>query len=171
MSVSVASSRPIWRLAAPIKALVCLTLSREEKRAGELGVVLVDDASIRELNRRYRRHDRATDVLSFLYEEVKAAPARHTRHTRSTPGTRGRRPVVHGDIVISLDRMRHQARRYRVPEARELGRLVIHGALHLAGHDHQGASERRRMREREALVLSEGERHVAQLDRALRGRV
>ena len=73
--------------------------------------------------------------------------------------------------MISLDRMRVQARRYRVGEGSELARLVVHGALHLAGHDHEAPPERRRMREREDLILREGRRYVVRMDRALRAGV
>jgi probable rRNA maturation factor len=184
MSVSVATNRPIPRLAVPLKAVVRLALFCEEKRAGDLGVLLVDDERIRALNHRYRKHDRVTDVLSFPYHDPKpvvsldhrrsgrapsadgAAPARAPSH----PRPRRRRPLVHGDIVISLDRVRAQARRYRVSEGQELARLVIHGALHLAGHDHHRPSERALMRRREELVVSKIRRIVTRLDRALRAK-
>lgn len=76
------------------------------------------DRRIRTLNRRYRRQDRATDVLAF------PAPA-------SGPGG------LLGDIVISLPYAARQARRRGEPLAAELDRLLLHGYLHLLGYDHE----------------------------------
>jgi probable rRNA maturation factor len=70
---------------------------------------------MRALNRRYRRKDRPTDVLSF--------PA----------GGGG----LLGDIVISVPYATRQARRRRQPASAELDRLLLHGYLHLLGYDHE----------------------------------
>ena len=78
----------------------------------------------------------------------------------------GRAPVS-GDIVISLDRTLAQARRFRVSPGRELARLVIHGALHLAGLDHHAVPERRAMRASEAAVMRGARTSIATLDRVL----
>jgi probable rRNA maturation factor len=118
-------------------------LGKEDRRAGEIAIVLTGDAELRELNRRWRGIDRATDVLSFPYETA---------------------PAVSGDLVISLDRLREQAKRYGVSLGRELARLVVHGALHLAGHDHHRVAERRLMRTRENAVLRLVRGEVARLD-------
>jgi probable rRNA maturation factor len=136
-----------------VRALVRAALAGERRRPAEIGVVLIDDDALRALNRRWRRLDRATDVLSFGYDEARAARI----------GS-----AVSGDIVISLDRMRAQAHRYRVTPGNELARLVVHGALHLAGLDHKTAVERRRMRARESRALRSARAAVASLDRALR---
>jgi probable rRNA maturation factor len=150
MPISVATSRSARGLGAPLRALVRASLAQEGRRAGEIAVVLADDGRLRDLNRRWRGIDRATDVLSFSYGAGGSAAA----------------PVVHGDLVVSLDRVRDQARRFRVSEGRELARVVIHGALHLAGLDHRGAAERRRMRAREDRALRGGRAAVAALERA-----
>jgi probable rRNA maturation factor len=148
MPISVASPRRLARTASSIRALVRLAFACESRRAHEVDVSLADDALLRELNWRYRGIDRATDVLSFPYHEGNGA-------------------LIDGDIVISLDRVAEQAKRFRVTRGRELARLAIHGALHLAGHDHHKAAERRVMRAREARVLREGAEHVKALDRVL----
>jgi probable rRNA maturation factor len=98
-----------------------------------LSLTLVGDAAIRALNREYRRKDCATDVLSFSLEE----PAR--RHVER----------LLGDVVISVDTARRQAQEYDATLQRELYRLLIHGLLHLMGHDHIAASERRIMQREE----------------------
>jgi probable rRNA maturation factor len=150
MPISVASPRSARGLAAPLRTLVRTALAGEGRRPGEIGIVLADDLTLRGLNRRYRGIDRATDVLSFGYEE-------------------GSRTVaVCGDIVISLERMVEQARRYRVSRGHELARLVIHGTLHLAGLDHLRAAERRAMRRREERALEVSRATIRALDRSLR---
>lgn len=149
MSVSVASPRGLAGVAAPLRAVVTAALALEGRRSGEVAVVLADDARLRDLNRRWRGLDRATDVLSFGYDE-------------------GGDDEVDGDVVVSLERVRDQAKRFRASPGRELARVVVHGALHLAGLDHQGAAERRRMRAREDRVLRAAREAIAELDEALR---
>jgi len=90
---------------------------------GELAVLLCDDARIRELNRQHRGKDRATDVLSFSQIEGDPVP-------------NAGRPTHLGDVVISLETAARQADQRRVPLRDEAARLLIHGTLHLLGHDH-----------------------------------
>jgi probable rRNA maturation factor len=90
-------------------------------------VVLTDDVEIRALNRDFRGHDRATDVLSFHLQELAGID--------DPAGAR-----VHlGDIVISVETARRRAAGRRLGS--ELERLAIHGLCHLFGYDHQRASE------------------------------
>lgn len=134
MAISLTAPASYARLAVPLRAVVRAVLAREKRRAGEIAIVLTKDAELRELNRRWRRIDRATDVISFAYDEHEPDAAKRS---------------VTGDLVVSLDRVASQARRYRVTPGTELARLVVHGTLHLCGHDHAKAGERARMRERE----------------------
>lgn len=164
MPISVASPRNARRFAPPLKALVRGALALERARPGEIGIVLAGDARLRELNREWRGIDRATDVLSFGYDEpAPGAPK------RKGPGGSGAaaRDTVSGDLIVSLDRVRVQAKRYRVTPGRELARLVVHGALHLAGLDHHRANEREHMRAQERRALRGVSAHVSALDAAL----
>lgn len=88
---------------------------------GSVGIGLVSDTRVRELNRRYRRKDYATDVLSFPAAE---------------PPGRSREPFL-GDIVIARGLARRQARRAGHAELTELRVLALHGLLHLLGYDHE----------------------------------
>ena len=108
-------------------------------RAG-VSVVLCDDALIRRLNRDYREIDRATDVLSFSF----ADPADLLEAGR---------PVFLGEIYLSLETARRQASAARRTPDREVAHLVLHGLLHLLGHDHHAAGERRRMTAAERKLL------------------
>ncbi len=151
MPISV-TGLPLRRLVVPLRALVRGVLVQEGRRTGEITVVLAGDDELRALNRRWRRIDRATDVISFAYDE-------HEPDADTRP--------VNGDLVLSMDRMREQSKRYRVSGGAELARLVIHGALHLCGHDHQKDEERRLMRGREERCLHALRAVVARLDAAL----
>jgi hypothetical protein len=73
--------------------------------------------------------------------------------------------------VVSLDRVRVQAKRWRVTEGAELARLVIHGVLHLCGHDHMKAAERRVMRAYEEAAMSEAGTLILEMDRRWPGRL
>ena len=104
----------------------------------ELSILLTTDASIRALNRTWRRKDRPTDVLSF----PAGAPL---------PGSTGPRPL--GDVILSLDTARRAARAHRRTLASELDLYLAHGLLHLLGHDHHRAADARRMGALEARLL------------------
>lgn len=115
------------------------------QRDATLSLTLVDDRAIQELNREHRGKDRPTDVLSFpLLDD--AAPANGERHAN---GALGQPERMLGDVVISLETARRQAAGYDAPLQAEIYRLLIHGLLHLLGHDHHEAGERRAMRAQE----------------------
>jgi len=105
-----------------------------------VSVVLADDRFVRELNRDYRDVDQATDVLSFALAEPGALADPESR-------------VFLGEIYLSVETARRQARAARRPFAREVAHLTLHGLLHLLGHDHGKASERRRMQAEERRLL------------------
>jgi probable rRNA maturation factor len=161
MPISVGKPPSFPAVTAPLRALITATLALEERRAGEISVLLSNDDVLRKLNRRWRGIDRATDVLSFGDE-----PERRLRGARRR-GVKTAEPAVSGDLVISIDRLLDQAKRYRVSVGRELARLVIHGTLHLAGHDHHRVAERRDMRRSERRALTSAAREVKRLDRVL----
>ena len=152
MAVSITAPRGLARLGPALRALLVLVLKREGRRPGEVAIVLADDDLLRQINRDWRSIDRATDVISFAYDERE--PDAATRPVR-------------GDLFISLDRVHDQARRYRVSPGAELARLVVHGALHLCGHDHVRAAERKLMRRREDSALRGSRTQARALDRLL----
>ncbi len=102
--------------------------------AAALSLSLVGDDAIRTLNREYRGKDRATDVLSFPMD--------------GEDGAGGPERLL-GDVVISVDTAKRQAGDYDAPLQREIYRLLIHGMLHLKGHDHEEREQRRRMQREE----------------------
>ncbi len=114
-------------------------LAEVGERGSALSLTLVGDTAIRTLNREYRGKDAPTDVLSFSLDH------------RPMPEALER---LLGDVVISVDMARRQAADYDAPLQRELYRLLIHGVLHLMGHDHAKSAQRRVM-EREERRLAE----------------
>jgi probable rRNA maturation factor len=105
----------------------------------EIAVRVVGEDESRELNRTWRGKDKPTNVLSF---PAPAVPAERARH----------RPL--GDLVICAPVLRHEATRDGKPLEAHWAHMVVHGALHLAGYDHElGRRERLRMERREIAVL------------------
>lgn len=98
----------------------------------EISVLLTDNTGIRDLNRRFRKIDKATDVLSFPMGDG----------------------VLLGDVAISVEKALEQAREYRVTPDDELSRLFIHGLLHLIGYDHvKGGTQAKKMKAMEDELL------------------
>lgn len=109
------------------------------QRDAALSVSLVGDSEIRELNRTYRGKDRPTDVLSFPL----AAPSDPSGGER-----------LLGDVVISVETARRQAANYDATLEDELKRLLVHGVLHVLGHDHEEAPERETMKKEERRIAA-----------------
>jgi probable rRNA maturation factor len=97
------------------------TLMRALKQGRtELSIALVGDREMRPLNAKYRRKNKTTDVLSFFVED------------QPMPGAK-----ILGDVVISVEQARRQAKQRGKTLKSELATLLIHGILHLLGFDHE----------------------------------
>ena len=120
------------------KALVVLTERilryMDLPERSQVCLSFVSDADMRELNRRYRKVDRTTDVLSFAQRDV---------------GDVG----ILGDVVISYDTAVRNSQRFSVAVEGEIRRLVVHGILHLLGFDHAEKRQRETMRGKESEIL------------------
>ena len=112
---------------------------------GEVTIALASDAQVRALNRKYRRKDKATDVLSF--------PSDAPNHERRTTN-HGTRQL--GDIVIATGVARRQAREAGHSYDTELRVLALHGLLHLLGYDHETPGDKGRMSRLEARLHRAG---------------
>jgi probable rRNA maturation factor len=112
----------------------------------EVSVTFADDLLIQDLNKTYRGIDRATDVLSFAFDEGEDG----------APEVPLQDPEIHllGDIVISLEKTIAQAEEYGHSEERELAFLFVHGMLHLLGYDHQEEKDTNEMRKMEEEILA-----------------
>lgn len=110
-----------------------------------LAITVVEDATIRDLNREHRAIAAVTDVLSFPLVDADAAGF-------VLPGDA---PTHLGDVVIALRRAQEQAAEYGHAVEREMAYLTVHGVLHLLGYDHEEAEQRVQMRAREEEVLAD----------------
>jgi probable rRNA maturation factor len=112
----------------------------------EVSVLLADDVTVRRLNAAYRGKDCATDVLSFpAFERVLEAAPEHV-----APG-----PVPLGDIVLALETVRAEAAAAGTVFVDHVSHLLIHGCLHLLGHDHEIAADATRMEGLERGILEQ----------------
>ena len=122
---------------------VLVRLGRDNR---DLSVLLCDDKTISKLNSRYRGKAEPTDVLSFAQGEGEVLPGRdNSGHSR----------CLLGDIVISLDTLRENARRFGISEDEELRRLLIHGILHLDGMDHKSNKKTEPMLQLQEKILAD----------------
>jgi len=129
-------------LSSPPKGVTGRHLSAAVKAAmadhpfRNISIALVDDDTMASLHERFLGDGRSTDVITF--------------DLRDNPED----PMLEGEIVISTDTARRQARKYRTSEADELLRYAVHGALHLQGHDDRNTIQRRRMKKEEDRILA-----------------
>ena len=117
-------------------------LSALNLQGQELSLLLVDDKKIQELNKLYRGKDKATDVLSFPQQEWKLPLTLENKESQELSSLSSE---LLGDIVISLDHAKTSAASLGHSLAREVCFLLIHGILHLCGHDHQVPEEEKLM--------------------------
>jgi probable rRNA maturation factor len=115
----------------------------------EVGVLLGDDRTIRQLNARHRDQDRATNVLAFpLLDLDHGRPAAGS--AQGLPG-----PVLLGDIALALETVCREAGTAGKPVGHHLCHLVVHGILHLLGFDHQDDAGARTMEGLERAILAD----------------
>ena len=119
----------------------------------EINVLVTDDQGIRVINNATRQVDSATDVLSFPMFQVTPGvfPADVTEDLDPQTGL-----LPLGDMAISLERAKDQAKRFGNSLKREVGYLTIHSILHLLGYDHMDEGEmKRQMRTREEIIAAQ----------------
>ncbi len=129
-----------------------VVLNREMPEPAELSFVLVSDERIQELNRDWRGYDEPTDVLAFGLSGL-AKPAADGEEFVPFPREPG--GMLHlGEVVISLPTAERQAAEHGHGVEQELRHLLIHGILHLLGHDHAEPVEEAVMRAKEMELLA-----------------
>jgi probable rRNA maturation factor len=127
------SHLPVDRQA--VTRLVCGTLAAEGVGRASISVAVVDDATIRLVNRRYLDHDWPTDVISFALSETRV-------------------PELDGELIVSAEMAITTARQANVNPWDELALYVVHGLLHLCGHDDSSPDASAAMRRREGEILA-----------------
>jgi probable rRNA maturation factor len=143
-TIDIAVESPLWTpmsgIARLVERAVMATLSDVQiklRAEVELSVLLCDDSRIRTLNREWRSIDEPTNVLAF--------PAVAAQQLSTAE--------MLGDIVLAFETIEREAQRDDQPFEDHVGHLVVHGLLHLLGHDHVTRAEAERMEAIERRVL------------------
>ncbi len=123
-----------------VKNVISYAISYLKLEHLEFNIILVNNERIHEINKEYRNVDRPTDVISFALEDNSEIKLEGNR--------------VLGDIYISIDKAREQAKEYGHSLLRELSFLAVHGFLHLLGYDHMKKEEEEVMFELQEEILS-----------------
>ena len=124
-----------------LEPLLSYALEIEKVDNLEFNVIIIDNEKIHEINKTYRGIDRPTDVISFALEDFKDITYENNYR-------------VLGDIYISIDKVKEQAKEYGHSEKRELAFLAVHGLLHLLGYDHMKKEEEKIMFDKQEMILN-----------------
>lgn len=147
--IAVAMACADWRRAVPRAAVLCRRAARAALMAGvpsscvEASILLADDATVRQLNDRYRHRDMPTNVLSFPQQDGEAAAP------VSEDGN-----ILLGDVVVAFETVCAEAAHEGKTVADHLCHMIVHGILHLLGYDHQNNAEAERMEHLEIEALA-----------------
>jgi len=111
-----------------ISAWLANVITSENKKEGEINYIFCDDEYLNKINVEYLNHDTLTDIISFDYSIGKE---------------------LHGDIFVSIERVKENATDYNVSFEEELKRVLVHGILHYCGYKDKGDAEEVLMRSKE----------------------
>ena len=148
LTIGVTTPCPLWRrdcadAAEVAKAATLLALLRSEAPpASVVDVTLADDATQRALNRTWRGKDAPTNVLAFPLSDP-------------TPLRPAGAPLLLGDVILAYETVAREAAEQHKSLADHLRHLVVHGVLHLLGHDHIEPGDAAAMEAREIAILAE----------------
>ncbi len=109
-------------------------INTERKRQGDISIILCSDKYLLNINIEYLKHNYYTDIITFNYVEGN---------------------TISGDLFISVDRVKENSERFNTSFIKELYRVIFHGLLHLAGYNDKTDEEKKIMRGKEDLYLSE----------------
>ena len=119
---------------AQVRQWIKDTITAEGYKLKELTFIFCSDAYLLQINQQYLDHDTYTDIITFDNSEEEGK--------------------ITGDIFISIERIRENAQKFKVSEADELHRVIIHGALHLLGYQDKTAASKEKMTQKEDEYLS-----------------
>lgn len=130
------SQKPRFKLAHPRKTTSWIqsTINREGKSLSGLTYIFCTDEYLKEINIEFLDHNTYTDIITFNYNPSKKE--------------------IEGEIYISIDRVRENAKTFKTDFPTELNRVMIHGVLHLLGYNDKTKAEKAVMREKEDACLS-----------------
>jgi rRNA maturation RNase YbeY len=126
----------VFRLSNPLKTKRWLikVAQSENQAIGNINYIFCSDKYLMKINRQFLRHRSLTDIITFQY------------HSKGQP--------LEGDIFISIQRVRDNAKKFKVDITDELHRVMVHGLLHLMGYADKTPAQKRKMRKKESTCLS-----------------
>jgi len=143
MNVFISNRQRTRKINAPLLKQVTETLLAEsEIKEAELGVNLVAAREMTLINKTFLKHKGSTDVITFNY----AVPEKRKAES-------GKRKRLHGELFICVDDAITQAKSFKTSWQSEIVRYIVHGVLHLLGHDDLRADLRRKMKHEENRLL------------------
>lgn len=121
-----------------MRKVITTTLTSEKSKKRFVSVLLTNDKEIRAINKKFLKHDYATDVISFEAGSGYLA---------------GKEADYLGDVVVSVDTAQSMARELEIPWKQELARYLVHGTLHLLGYDDRATVDRDKMSARQEKIV------------------
>lgn len=116
---------------------------KSEKKQGDISIVFVSAKRMQDLNKRYRKEDRVTDVLSFSHDSIISEFFNLPKEYFEL-----------GEIIVCLTKVKKNAKEFKSDFEKELKWVIIHGILHILGYDHEKSEKQaERMREKEKYYL------------------
>jgi rRNA maturation RNase YbeY len=116
-----------------IRKVVGRIISDAGTRLGKTDVILTSDRKVYEINSEFLGHDYNTDIITFNYNKGK---------------------IINGEIYVSVDRVKDNAKEFSVAFKAEIRRVIFHGVLHLCGYDDSTEVQKRKMTEMEEMYLA-----------------
>ena len=107
----------------------------EKRKEGEINYIFCDDDYLLDINQKYLNHDTLTDIISFDYSVGNE---------------------LHGDIYISVDRVKENAKDFEVDFKDEIRRVMVHGVLHYCGYKDKSEEDKKLMRSKEDHYINQG---------------
>lgn len=122
-----------------IKKWIVKTIVTEKQQPGALNFIFCNDSFLLEINKKYLQHNYYTDIITFDYTE------QADKKTK----------IVSGDVFISIDRVKENAKGLGITFDNELKRVMIHGVLHLIGYADKAPADKKKMRKKEDNYLKQ----------------
>lgn len=125
-----------------LKKWITLVIEKKKKKVGAINFIFCSDSFLLDINKNYLKHDTYTDIITFDYSKGQA------------------KEPISGDIFISIDRIKENAKKYNVAFENELHRVIIHGILHLLGHTDKKKADKEAMTQAENACLKLLEKQI-----------
>lgn len=118
-------------------------MQEEKKITGEINYIFCNDKYLLAINKSFLNHNTLTDIITFPIEAME-----------NNSAIKAKTKQINGEIYISIERVKENAKVYRIPLQNELCRVLIHGVLHLCGYGDKSPAQAKKMRVKEDYYLS-----------------